>query len=132
MEQKLSVFRNELKYLVDVLAAQKLEAEIQQFMMADVHNVEEGYRVKSLYFDTINNMDFFDKRNGEFTKKKVRLRTYKESSDFLKLECKEKVGALQHKTSLLVSRDEAAALINSEYEFLLFRNDKESCRLYIF
>lgn len=130
MEQKLSVFRNELKYLMDVVTKQKLAADLQRFMISDSYSQDGDYRVKSLYFDTINNMDYHDKESGVFIKKKIRLRTYAEESKMLKLECKEKVGALQHKTSLLVTRDEAKALMNADYGFLLSRKEKEACRIY--
>lgn len=130
MGEKLTIFRNELKYLMDILTAQQLQTEIQKFMIADGHMSDMGYRVKSLYFDTINNLDYYDKENSVYAKKKLRLRIYAENSEIIKLECKEKVGTLQHKTSLLITKKEAEAMLNSEYSFLLTRKEKEACRLY--
>lgn len=130
MEKKLSVSRSELKYLVNNMKRAEINMELQRFMLPDSYSTEGSYRVKSLYFDTINNMDFYDKRNGENIKKKIRLRTYDEKSDFLKLECKEKVGNLQRKTSLLVNRQEAQLLMDANYEFLLFRKEKDASKIY--
>lgn len=130
MEKKLSVSRSELKYLVDEVKKAQINKEILQFMLPDTYSVEGTYRVKSLYFDTINNKDFYDKRYGENKKKKIRLRTYDENSEFLKLECKEKVGELQKKTSILVNREEATLLMGGNYNFLLMRNEKDAIKIY--
>ncbi|MDO4343729.1 MAG: polyphosphate polymerase domain-containing protein [Eubacteriales bacterium] len=132
MEQRLSVFRSELKYMMNEVKASALEEEVRRFLMPDTYSKNGSYRVKSLYFDTINNKDFYDKRDGENIKKKIRLRTYDENSNILKLECKQKVGSLQQKTSLVISRNEAKALMNADYSFLLNRSQEgqTACKFY--
>lgn len=129
-EQKISIYRSELKYMINEVKAMSLASEFQRVLIPDVYSTQGAYKVKSLYFDTINNCDFYNKRNGEYEKKKIRLRTYDANCEVIKLEWKEKVGDLQHKTSIIISRDEAVALMRGDYSFLLSRKEKEAYRFY--
>ncbi|MBQ8003372.1 MAG: polyphosphate polymerase domain-containing protein [Clostridia bacterium] len=88
-------------------------------MLQDVHNGTDGYIIRSLYFDTVYDTDYFEKLDGVETRRKVRLRIYDPKSDFAMLEIKQKQGASQMKRSLRMSREDAEQLIKGKYDILL-------------
>lgn len=130
MSQKLTVYRSEKKYLISRSEAGMLEAEISKLLFSDSYSKDGSYTVRSLYFDSINNEDFLEKDAGVFYRKKIRLRSYGENDTVLKLELKEKNGDYQHKSSLLVNREEAIMLQDGDFGFLLDRDDELAYRFY--
>jgi hypothetical protein len=96
-----------------------LRRRLQAVLRDDPHNGPEGYFVRSLYFDTILDADFFDKIDGLEQRRKIRLRIYPPNCETVKLEVKEKSGAYQRKRSLTVSSEDARALITRDFSVLL-------------
>ncbi len=115
----LSVYRHEMKYWLSLADALALQKNLDKVLSRDPHSQNGPYMVRSLYFDTLNNLDYSTKLSGTEIRKKIRLRVYSPQSDTCKLEMKQKNGQLQHKISLLISRDDAQRLINGEYCVLL-------------
>ena len=68
--------------------------------------------IRSLYFDSLDDDDYYSKLNGEYVRKKIRLRTYDVSSNKVKLEIKQKIDIHQLKESLVISKK-----VNNEYEY---------------
>ena len=81
----------------------------------DVYSAEKPSLVRSLYFDTPDNMDFQTKMAGTYARKKLRLRTYGRDNALFKLEAKRKRGDLQTKLSLPVTAEEARQLSRGNY-----------------
>lgn len=104
------VLRLEKKYLLTLEEARRMSGKLQQIMHQDPHNGAEGYLIRSLYFDTIVDGDYFDKLDGLEVRRKLRLRCYDPEDAFAKLEMKQKQGEQQKKRSLKLSREEAEAL----------------------
>lgn len=113
------VLRQEKKYLMTVVDAQLLACCLSRVMMEDKHNGARGYRIRSLYFDTLDDRDFHEKEEGLELRRKIRLRIYDPASGFAMLEMKQKEGAYQKKRSLRVSREDAWRLSCGDYEPLL-------------
>ncbi|MDR2770668.1 MAG: polyphosphate polymerase domain-containing protein [Clostridiales Family XIII bacterium] len=111
--------RVEKKYLFSTPIAYTLRRRLQAVLQEDAHNGPDGYRVRSLYFDTISDADFFDKLDGLEQRRKVRLRIYPPDYGAVKLEVKEKSGAYQRKRTLTVSPEDARALIRRDFDVLL-------------
>lgn len=88
-------------------------------MAQDPHNGVNGYMIRSLYFDTPYDTDFFEKQAGIELRRKIRLRCYDPKADFAMLEMKQKQGSRQLKRSLRVSREDAIRLTKGDYEVLL-------------
>ena len=105
------VLRQEKKYLLNIIEGEKIRGRLEQAMMKDAHNGSRGYRIRSLYFDTLDDSDFYDKIEGIELRRKLRLRIYSPESDFAMLEMKQKEGSYQRKRSLRVSREDAQKLI---------------------
>ncbi|WP_157453700.1 VTC domain-containing protein [Clostridium sartagoforme] len=82
----------EKKYEMPYIVSRKLKSTLEVALKPDINNKENGYMVRSLYFDTIFDNDYMDKEDGIEYRKKLRLRTYDLDSNILKLELKEKRG----------------------------------------
>lgn len=117
----LDVFRKELKYVLSFEEMLPIKNSMQVILPGDKHNGLEGYRVRSLYFDSLHDRDFEDKVDGYDKRQKIRLRIYDIDTCVVKLELKEKEGTSQRKRSLSLSRQEALQMINADYLFLLER-----------
>ena len=113
------VLRQEKKYLMNVIESERLRGVLEKVMLEDAHNGAKGYRIRSLYFDTLDDEDYYDKIEGIELRRKIRLRTYGENADFAMLELKQKEGAYQKKRSLRLKREDAEALSRGGYSVLL-------------
>lgn len=114
-----TVFREEKKYLIGIEDRFKLNNYLKNFLTEDPHNGAEGYLVRSLYFDTLNEKDFTEKQDGIEMRRKVRLRIYSSKDEYAKLEIKQKQGNYQKKRSLIIKKEDAQKLINGDYGVLL-------------
>ncbi len=117
-ESALSVFRNEKKYLVPYRNAVAIRGKLDEILARDEHSETAGYMVRSLYFDSINNIDYKTKLAGVQRRKKIRIRSYSPDAEKCKLEMKEKDGDLQHKVSLWIAREDAQELSKLNYSAL--------------
>lgn len=113
------VLRQEKKILISMDKYYELSRRVEQVLEADSNNRGEGYIIRSLYFDTIDNRDFVEKEAGVELRRKIRLRNYGPKSQFAKLEMKQKQGTMQKKRSLKMSREDAETLIKGNYGVLL-------------
>ena len=130
MSDTLSVYRSELKYIMNYADAARLKGKLDAFLRTDVHGEDGVYRVKSLYYDTPGSRDFFDKVNGLKTRQKLRLRIYDEDQPAARLELKSKEGDRQHKTGLEVTRADASILMKGVYSPLFRYPGEDAMRLY--
>lgn len=113
------VTREEKKFLINIDEFRSKSHYLDMLMIQDEHNGTDGYIIRSLYFDTIYDDDFFEKLEGDETRRKIRLRIYDPKHDFAMLEMKQKQGANQKKRSLRMTKADAEALIAGKYEVLL-------------
>lgn len=126
----LEVKRQELKFLPGMAQSIQIEKELEQVMDVDPHSVNGYYNVRSLYFDSLNDIDFWQKMSGDEVRKKIRIRIYSPEDKKAKLEMKQKVGKYQRKVSLIISKEEALALIDGRTEILLDREEEEALLFY--
>lgn len=118
------VNRRELKYPIGETDYYKVNELFKEVLTPDPNNKSYGYRIRSLYFDSLNNDDYYAKVNGEEIRKKIRLRIYDTKTDEVKLEIKRKINVSQRKETTTISREDAIALINKDYSVLLkYKND---------
>lgn len=114
----LDVLRREIKYEIDACRELKLKRQLSAILEADAHNGVGGYRVRSLYFDTPDALDYYEKIEGLENRKKIRLRIYDFGDSTAKLELKQKQGIQQRKQSLTLSRGQAEQIISGDYSCL--------------
>ena len=115
----LNVYREEKKFLLNAEEFITRSHMLEQFMIQDEHNGALGYKIRSLYFDTAYDEDFFGKLEGLELRRKIRLRIYDPSAKTAKLEMKQKQGPYQLKRSLTISREDAIRLTQGDYSPLL-------------
>lgn len=120
---EIGVARTETKYALDDLTAARLRGALDMVMQRDAMGGVDGYRVRSLYFDTPLDDDYQDKMDGYEERQKVRLRIYSPDDQKAKLELKRKVGKYQWKKTLTVSREDACGLIEGRYARLIEKID---------
>lgn len=124
------VLRQEKKFLITLEQYHRYSHQFGQIMRMDEHGDSNGYRIRSLYFDTLDDQDFQEKEDGVELRKKIRLRNYSPDSDFAMLEIKQKQGTLQKKRSLRMSRSDAQALIRGQYSVLLKYPEPFACECF--
>lgn len=125
----LEVNRRELKFRLNTAQVPAIRRRLSAFLLPDSHGSENGYLVRSLYFDTLTDSDFQDKVDGCDCRQKIRLRIYG-GTEPIKLELKQKDGGFQRKRSLLVTREEACALMAGNWDFLRRRQEPVAETLY--
>lgn len=130
MAEQLDVSRVEEKYVISKLEADRLFNKLKQILPGDDVNGYEAYKVRSLYFDSYYNDDYFDKLAGIKERKKIRIRIYDTSSETAKLELKQKSGENQRKQSLTITREEAKMLTKGNCEFLMDKENELAKEIY--
>lgn len=113
------VLRQEKKFLIDLPLYYHYSRQLARLMQEDPHNRDDGYPIRSLYFDTLDDRDFQEKEDGVEVRRKIRLRNYGAQSDFALLEMKQKQGPLQKKRSVRLRRQDAIRLTQGDYSPLL-------------
>lgn len=124
------ILRQEKKYLLSYDQYRRMDNTFLKVLHPDIHNNKNGYMVRSLYFDTMQEKDFYEKEDGLEIRKKIRLRIYDTSADFALLEMKQKQGMNQKKRSLEVSRQDAMELAAGRYDCLLGYESKFAAECY--
>jgi len=127
----LTVLRREEKYPLDLQYAWRHYAKFAAVLHTDEYSAGGSYMVRSLYFDTVDDKDFFDKMTEQNIRRKIRLRIYNPKDSFAKLEMKQKENEFQKKRSLSVSKEDAQALIHGEYEVLLNYDSEFALEVYM-
>lgn len=123
----LKTFRHEYKYVIPYGEMLNLRNKLDKVLTLDR---DGSYMVRSLYFDSFDDNDYYDKQAGEMVRKKVRLRIYDVLDDYAKLEIKGKYDIHQLKESLVIKKDLAKEIINGNYDKLLLIDNELAKRLY--
>ncbi len=117
------VLRQEKKFLISSDQYYKYSHNFSRILKTDAHSKGDGYLIRSLYFDSLDDKDFQEKEDGVEVRRKIRLRNYGPHMDFALLEMKQKQGLAQKKRSLKLSREDAEKLILGQYSVLLKYSD---------
>lgn len=126
----VEVLRREEKYPLSVIDMSNYKAKFSAILMPDKFSANGSYMVRSLYFDTPDDKDFFDKLKEQNLRRKIRLRIYSPYDTKAKLELKQKENIFQKKRSLTISKEDALELINSNYSVLLKYDDDFAREIY--
>ena len=124
----LKTFRHEYKYRIPYEDMLTLREKLNEVLTID--RCEDGYLIRSLYFDSIEDNDYYDKLGGEINRKKIRLRIYEPNPKYVKLEIKSKYDTHQLKRSIVIDKNTAAELIKENYDVLLNYNDETAKEAY--
>jgi hypothetical protein len=124
--------RHELKYYLSDIQTERLLRQLACFMDLDPNcRSLSGYRVRSLYFDSIDDECLYEKQSGFLQRKKFRLRIYgDDETQRVNFEIKNKNGQLVKKESVTLNRDEAREICAGNHAVLLDKRDPVADQIY--
>lgn len=125
-----TVLRTERKFLLNELEVSKLKNNLDIALHRDSFSSKKGYQVRSLYFDSFDDVDYFEKLDSIEKRKKIRLRIYDPSDEYAFLEMKQKQGSAQLKRSLKISKDDALMMTEGRYSCLFKYDDPFALECY--
>jgi hypothetical protein len=128
---ELEVKRQEIKYYINYLDYINLSRKISAVLQKDLHDSrQDGYKVRSLYFDNKSNNSYFEKISGTDDRKKIRIRVYNDSNKVIKMEIKNKKNTTVFKDSFLINNKDLVELLKGDYNFLLKYDNQITKKLY--
>ena len=117
-------FRHELKFYINQFEYESLRKKVKAVLRQDKNSINEnGYHIRSLYFDNLYNTDLYEKNYGILKRKKIRIRIYNKADSIIKLERKYRYGEYICKESASIEKEEYEQILNYNYDFLL-KKDK--------
>ena len=124
----LKTFRHEYKYVIPYGDMLEIRNKLDEVLTLDQG---KPYFVRSVYFDSPDDVDYYDKQGGEMIRKKLRLRIYDIDSDIAKIEIKNKYDYHQLKESLVINKKIANKIIDGDYEDLLMMDNDLAKKIYV-
>lgn len=114
-----NTLRHELKYYIHPHDYVGLRNRLRALLPLDRHSVnDEGYHIRSLYFDDIRESALYDKISGYFQRKKYRIRIYNVSDRIIRLERKSKWNEYVLKESAPLTRSQVYRLLEGDIDWL--------------
>lgn len=96
----MTEYRHEYKYRIDARQKAVLQLRAQGVLERDSHVGADGeYLIRSLYFDSPDDVCFYENENGEDPREKYRIRFYNCDTSRISLECKAKRRGMTRKTA---------------------------------
>ena len=114
----MEIYRREIKYIISKKQYSDMVRYMDNFLDKDEHSRDKPYTVNSVYFDSINNIDFYEKMAGLPNRKKIRLRYYNDDESYYRLEKKEKFNDNQIKKGFEIKKEDALEVTEGRYECL--------------
>ena len=137
----MSHLRFEFKYVLDPVQEQALRSAVSHYMRPDPSVAGRGgwYPVTSLYFDTPQLADYYNKSGGYLIRKKLRVRIYEPSlqqeTPEIWLEIKKKYDMAFKKSRVLITHEDWQNLKHACYAKLLAsprsENDKAALNEFV-
>lgn len=108
-------WKHEISYGDMLVLRQRLSA----VMKRDVHAVDGKYMIRSLYFDNASDKALREKVDGVNIREKFRIRYYNNDTSLIHLEKKSKVNGLCLKDSATLTKEQAQAIANGDYDWVV-------------
>lgn len=127
----MRLYRNEWKYRAHEADLDVLENRLSAILSADTHSGPAGkYTIHSLYFDDYKDTCAKENEAGISKRYKYRIRYYGNNTDFLKLECKEKLNSRCHKKSAVITRDMYEKIIDGRADELYWETENHLVKVF--
>jgi len=107
-------FRHEVKCEISQTDFHVLRGRLRTIMKPDAHTQNGIYKIRSLYFDNLDDKALREKIDGVAIREKWRLRLYNEDTSFIRLERKFKYNSLGNKLSTTLTEDQTRRIINGD------------------
>jgi hypothetical protein len=133
MTNAQEVRRHELKFYINRTEYAYACSLLNHLMERDSHqeDADSGYFIRSLYLDDSSDSSVEEKLAGIEQRDKYRLRIYDFDQDWVKLERKRKLNDFVQKTTVVIDRSQALALIDGDFD-PLFENANSKLRSILF
>ncbi len=113
-------YRHEIKHCITPGDAQAIKANLSAVASIDPHAKKEGcYRIRSLYFDDLNNTALWDKLDGVNERRKFRIRYYNDDLSYIMLECKMKRDNVGRKLQERLTEDELRRIMEGDTAWMV-------------
>ena len=113
-------YRHELKYEINYAQYLPLRQRLRSIMTPDGHTGPDSrYRIRSIYFDNLNDKALREKIDGVSYREKFRIRYYNDDFSYITLEKKIKDGSLCLKYDAPLTRQQYEALVNGETTWMI-------------
>lgn len=112
MENITINMRHEIKYVVSERQLQIIQYRLSGLLGEDSHQGEDGYRVKSLYFDTDSDRFLYEGINGIDKRTKYRIRIYNNNPNVIHFEKKYTIDNLKNKLISSISKETTEKIIS--------------------
>ena len=107
-------FRHEVKCEISKMDFHVLRSRLRAVMRSDEHTQNGIYKIRSLYFDNLDDKALREKINGVPIREKWRIRTYNNDTSFIRLERKSKNNSLGNKLSTMLTYDETKKILSGD------------------
>lgn len=111
-------FRHEWKHEISYADMLSLRRRLSAVMQRDSHAVNGRYKIRSLYFDNLQDKALLEKINGVNTREKFRIRYYNDDLSLILLEKKSKVSGLCSKEQSVITLEEARLIAGKDIDNL--------------
>lgn len=125
------IYRKEYKYVLAERQFKRLEPQLAALLKRDIHCGENGYTIRSLYFDSLYDRDLFKNVDGLLEKSKLRLRAYLPDPKTFSFECKTKFSGEGTKYSLKLTKEEAMQTAKGNFYYLCSSKDPLAQQFYL-
>lgn len=112
-------YRHEWKHEIDYVDMLALRQRLSAVAKRDAHTTDGKYEIRSLYFDNRDDKALREKIDGVNIREKFRIRYYNGDSSFIKLEKKSKVNGLCLKDSATLTKEQAQAIVDGDYSWMM-------------
>lgn len=112
-------YRHEWKHVISYLDLITIRSRLRAVAEPDPHAEGGKYRIRSLYFDNLNDKALREKIDGVNMREKFRIRYYNDDTSFIHLEKKSKRSGLGTKYSALLTAEEAQKIVDGDIEWMM-------------
>lgn len=112
-------YRHEWKHEISYGDMLVLRQRLSAVMKRDAHAIDGKYLIRSLYFDNASDKALREKIDGVNIREKFRIRYYNRDTSLIHLEKKSKMNGLCQKNSTALSAEQAQALVNGDYAWMV-------------
>ena len=117
-------FRHEVKHEISHHDMLILRQRLRAVMKPDPNAINGRYEIRSLYFDNLEDKALREKLDGVNIREKYRIRFYNNDSSLIHLERKFKQGGMGHKSSAILTPEQARAIVNGDVGWMASGEDE--------
>lgn len=121
---KYQNLRHEYKHLVNEADCLLLRQRLRRVAEPDPHAQNGQYRIRSLYFDNIDDKVLREKIIGVSNREKFRIRYYNDDFSYIKLEKKSKVKGLCRKDAVRITKEECQHILSGDIDWMLLDENR--------